>query len=110
MSIKKNCQDTVFAITPEGDVNFCGRFCDGSVGALGNIGKDSLVSILEKKKQTDLYNRLEVLLHEDCKSCEYLNICNGGCPHDALSYSQNYMNKTFLCDAYKQIYSYFKNI
>ena len=105
-----NCQDYVLAISPKGEVCPCGRFCeDSDKYTYGNIRDISLDSIISNQKKSSLYRRADYLQNGECSCCEFWNICAGGCPHDALSYSNNYLNKTFLCSAYKRIFTHISN-
>lgn len=104
---KQNCQREIIAISPEGEVCPCGRFCENSeLFSYGNINDNTLDEILLRQRNSKLSSRSIVLFNGECSGCKYWNICHGGCPHDALSYSHNYLNKTFLCSAYKRLFAH----
>lgn len=104
---KQNCQREIIAISPEGEVCPCGRFCEDSEKfSYGNIVDNTLEEILLRQRSSKLSNRSTVLFNGECSGCKYWSICHGGCPHDALSYSHNYLNKTFLCSAYKRLFAH----
>lgn len=103
-----NCQNNFMAITPSGDVMPCGRFCDDSLRefAHGNLYSESLVDILPRIKQSEVFSRAEYIANSDCSKCKWYNICHGGCPHDGLLNYGNINSKTVLCSAYKLIFNH----
>ncbi len=104
----KNCQDNFFAIAPTGDVMPCGRFCDATLKqyAYGNLHKETLAEILPRIKQSEAYKRSEYIEKSNCKQCKYFDICHGGCLHDGFLKSGDFKSKTFLCSAYKKIFTH----
>jgi uncharacterized protein len=107
----KNCQDNIIAISPNGDVVPCGRFCDNGLKeyAYGNLHMESLVSILAKRKISEIYNRCKYIQESSCGKCEFCTICNGGCLYDGFTKTGDFKSKTFLCSAYKKIFSHIYN-
>lgn len=104
----ENCQDNFFAIAPTGDVMPCGRFCDTALKqyAYGNLRKETLMEILFRIKQSETYKRSEYIEQSNCKQCKYFDICHGGCLHDGFLKSGDFKSKTFLCSAYKKIFTH----
>lgn len=104
----RNCQDNFIAITPTGDVMPCGRFCDNSLKkySYGNLKADSLLQILPRIKESEIYKRLTYIENGSCAKCKYFNICHGGCLHDGFLKSGDFRHKTFLCPAYKKIFAH----
>lgn len=107
----KNCQDNFIAITPTGDVMPCGRFCDNNLKkySYGNLKTESLQQILAKVKESAIYKRFTYIENGSCAQCRYFNICHGGCLHDGFLKSGDFETKTFLCAAYKKIFSHIAN-
>lgn len=107
----KNCQEHFFAIAPDGDIMQCGRFCDTSLKeyAYGNLREGTLSDILPRIKQSEAYKRSEFIEKSSCRRCKYYDICNGGCLHDGFLKSGDFKSKTFLCSAYKKIFSHIEN-
>lgn len=107
----KNCQDSFFAIAPTGDVMPCGRFCDTDLlqFSYGNLHSEELTDVLARIKYSDAYMRSEYIERSDCKTCRYFDICHGGCLHDGFLISGDFKSKTFLCSAYKKIFSHIEN-
>lgn len=72
------------AVFPDGRVTPCDHLPQLT---LGNITDQSLESILkgkEMRKFTEFMNQLRSDF-EYCKSCSYIEFCNGGCPVEAIS-------------------------
>lgn len=105
-TFKKNCQFHFISIAPNGDVYPCGRFHAEPKYVIGNISKASITQLLQTKKNTDLQNRHTFIENSECSACKYLDICHGGCVHDAITYNANPLSKTGLCSAYKKIFSH----
>lgn len=106
-----NCQNVVFAISPLGEVFPCGRFCEENGNfCIGNLQSCSLIDLLCNNQSSVFADRNKLLKEGECKDCPYFDICNGGCPHDAYSYTNNIFNRTFLCKAYKRIFDYLSNV
>lgn len=104
----KNCQEHFVAISPEGDVLPCGRFGDTELRkyAYGNLHKDELVDVLRQAKNTEMYKRAEYIESTDCGKCRFFSVCHGGCLHDGFLRSGDFKSKSFLCSAYKKIFSH----
>ncbi|MDE6543138.1 MAG: radical SAM protein [Muribaculaceae bacterium] len=102
-----NCQNNFLAISPRGDVFPCGRFCDTDTKfSYGNINKEPLEIILKRRKESAQYKRAEYIAKSGCRKCEYYGLCHGGCLHDGFLRNGDFKSKTFLCSAYKQIFSH----
>jgi uncharacterized protein len=104
----RNCQDSFLAISPNGDVVPCGRFCGNELiqYSYGNLHKESLEILLPKIRKSDIYNRYKYIEESSCGTCEYFEVCHGGCLHDGFIKSGDFKSKTFLCDAYKKIFAH----
>lgn len=79
---KKRCdiRRTIFA--PDGKVYGCDQYVNDEKTALGDIRKDSLEDILERKAR--LWEGIKLHIRESgdkmaCSSCEWGNQCSGGC-------------------------------
>lgn len=69
---------------------------------LGNIDKDSLESIVNHEKM-DLFLQKKPALPEQCKSCEFLSLCHGGCPR---ARGNDGVDVEYFCESYQQVYRY----
>lgn len=107
----QNCQDNFFAISPNGDVMPCGRFCDTQLReyAYGNLYEEKLADIMQRRKSAEAYKRADYIENSSCKRCEFFTVCHGGCLHDGFLQSGDFTSKTFLCAAYKKIFSHINN-
>lgn len=108
----RNCQDSVFAISPYGDVFPCGRFCDNSLKdySYGNIKETSLSEILRRRHDSEVYRREYHINNSDCAKCRYFDICHGGCLHDGYLVNKDFKTRTFLCDAYKMVFPHIEKV
>lgn len=106
-----NCQDNFMAIAPTGDVMPCGRFCDNDLlqYSYGNLHNETLAEILPRIKQSETYKRAEYIAQSGCSKCKWFHICHGGCLHDGFLASGDFKHKTFLCPAYKKIFSHIED-
>lgn len=104
----KNCQGNFIAIAPSGDVLPCGRFCNDDLlhYAYGNLHDESLIDILPRIERSEIYKRAEYIAGSECSKCKWYHICHGGCMHDGFLASGDFKHKSFLCHAYKQIFSH----
>ena len=102
----KNCQEGFTCISPNGDIYPCGRFCESVDFNFGNISTIDIDQVLEKKKIFFETERYEKIKNNDCNDCRFLQICNGGCMHDAFISTCGIFGKTNLCGAYKQIFEH----
>jgi uncharacterized protein len=96
-----NCGEKFFLLQSNGDVYSCVRG-QGSEGFYyGNIFKDTAEKILANGNNKIRTVHQEQKLHDDCKKCEYLKICNTGC---AFVKEQQVNGKSYTCELQKQIY------
>ncbi|OFX16467.1 MAG: hypothetical protein A2033_05240 [Bacteroidetes bacterium GWA2_31_9] len=102
---QQDCQKNYFAISSNGDIYPCGRFIGNEFLNFGNISNQNLIEIIDTKDKFFANRRLE-FLKKECSDCKYFDICNGGCMHEAFSATNNFENKTYLCEAYKRIFMY----
>lgn len=106
----RNCQDNFLAISPHGDIFPCGRFCDtDTTYSYGNINEEPLEIILKRRNESAQYKRAEFIANSSCKDCSFFNMCHGGCLHDGYLSGRNFETKTFLCSAYKIIFSHIRD-
>lgn len=102
-----NCQNSFMAVSPYGDIFPCGRFCETDTRySYGNITRESLETIVSNIKKTEIYARGKHIENSSCAKCKYFQLCHGGCLHDGFLKNEDFKSKTFLCSAYKRIFSH----
>jgi uncharacterized protein len=69
---------------------------------LGNVGTDSLKSIVNHPLYEEFLS-FKPALPDQCKSCEYVNLCHGGCPR---SRGDQGKDVDYFCESYKKLYQY----
>lgn len=95
------CLGVFAAISPEGDVYSCQRFCGSREFCLGNVN-DGLTEarILESEG----YRRLSACqegMKAACGDCAHFKYCNGGCLYNTLTAGAD---KDPYCEAYKKTF------
>jgi len=110
-AFNKNCQHSILAISSNGDVVPCGRFCDEELKkyTYGNLHTESLETIWKKIELSDTYKRFEHITNSKCNECDFFNVCYGGCLYDGYVKTGDFKSKSFLCSAYKKIFSHINN-
>lgn len=96
-----NCGERFFLLQSNGDVYSCVRGQGSEEFYYGNIFKNTVDEILEGGKNKIKSVHQEQKLHDDCKECEYLKICNTGC---AFVKNEQVNGKSYTCALQKQIY------
>jgi len=69
---------------------------------LGNIGTDSLESIINHERMGAFLEK-KPALPEQCQSCEFLSLCHGGCPRTR---EDNGGGVEYFCESYRQFFKY----
>ncbi len=87
-----------YVFESNGDVYPCDFYCLDNY-YLGNINEDDFDNIDTKRKAIGFINN-PPNLHEDCKNCEFLYLCRGGCPRYKDS-----NNKFRFCESYKYLFN-----
>ncbi|GEA60591.1 anaerobic sulfatase maturase [Vibrio comitans] len=95
-----------FVLEANGDIYNCDHFVYPE-HKLGNIENVSLrrVASFDKAKEFGLSKKKS--LTSQCKNCDYLFACNGGCPkHRFLNTSDGEYGLSYFCEGYKMFYSH----
>ncbi len=79
---KKRCGLTRTIFAPDGKVYSCDQYLNDEKTSLGDIRKNSLEDILERKAR--LWEEIKIHVRDDgnnmaCSSCEWGSQCSGGC-------------------------------
>ncbi|MBB5173822.1 anaerobic sulfatase maturase [Texcoconibacillus texcoconensis] len=76
---------------------------------LGNVGVDSLEAILNHPRY-DEFLKMKPDLPEACRSCEYLALCNGGCPRNRVGGTERSAmavdDRDYFCTSFKQLFKH----
>ncbi|ADK79789.1 anaerobic sulfatase maturase [Sediminispirochaeta smaragdinae] len=90
-----------------GKIYSCDHFVDHD-HELGNITKESIVSMLNSEKQIRFGRSKIDNLSMGCKECEFLPLCFGGCLRNRRERSSPSSKKpsNYLCDGYRAFYAH----
>ncbi len=93
-------------IEHNGDVYSCDHFVFPEY-LLGNIHRDTITSMMYSKRQLQFgRDKYERLPHQ-CKVCQWLFACNGGCPKDRFCQTvDGEPGLNYLCQDYRQFFAH----
>jgi uncharacterized protein len=89
-----------------GDVYSCDFFVEND-WKLGNVMTHNLDEMLNSSRQ-DIFGKLKADLPEECKTCEWLKKCWGGCTKDRIRDPQDFGSNHF-CISYKMFFEHSDN-
>jgi len=90
------------AIEHNGDLYSCDHFVRPE-NWLGNLQTTDLCVLADSQQQLDFGQAKFTTLPRECRACEFLRICHGGCPKNrVLDASGGGLN--WLCNGYKNFY------
>ncbi len=93
-------------IEHNGDVYSCDHFVFPEY-LLGNINRDTITSMMYSQRQTAFGKAKRERLPGQCRSCQWLFACNGGCPKDRFRQSdEGEDGLNYLCEGYQQYFSH----
>ncbi|MCK4827807.1 radical SAM protein, partial [bacterium] len=72
---------SIISVDPSGNVYPCGRFCQDPNWICGNLLEDDLLEIYNNEKMKQI--RLRGQRIPECNSCEFKDMCGGGCAASA---------------------------
>jgi uncharacterized protein len=98
---KKDCTNFI-SINNDGRVFFCGRFMGNDEFFLGDIIKQKMCDIINGESLLGLSENISSIKQE-CLNCEWLNICNGGCPNHRYFPDKNVSSPYYFCKSTKMI-------
>jgi uncharacterized protein len=100
-----DCMGDTFAVDPNGDIYPCYRFIGLSEWVMGNVYNRPTMADLA---QSDAWKRLQQFkeyVDRECGKCAHVNYCRGGCPYNALVYTDGKITSVDpYCTAYKMIF------
>ncbi len=101
--------DTFQAVAANGDIYPCGRGTQSPGLKLGNIFDEGLKSLSEPAMGNEFIRQIRERrphLLEDCRVCQYRQMCQSGCSAQAYERHGNIYRKTPECSFYKTLYPY----
>ncbi len=99
---------SAFALEANGDMYTCDHYVFPEY-KLGNIHQISIKEVNQGNENRDFGLDKKQSLSSDCRSCEHLPVCNGGCPKHRFSFSSSGKpDQNYLCAGYKTFFSYSK--
>lgn len=100
---EEGCQGAYLGIDSDGKIYPCVRFTHEDRFSIGNV-KDGkpVADLLSNQLIRDLTARNP----DECKDCEYLPICDKGCPYHTYVVTGGFDNPDVNCHANKRIYAH----
>lgn len=93
-------------IEHNGDIYSCDHFVSPEY-LLGNIHRSPINELMYSKKQMDFGQNKREGLPQQCKKCEWLFACNGGCPKDRfMKTDSGEGGLNYMCKGFKQYFSH----
>lgn len=104
-NFSENCARHYIAVSPDGTVHSCIMFVGRPGYAFGNIQISGLDAILKSPvRQRMLRARANQIA--ECRECQWLPICQGGCPHHALIQHGTPLQRDMFCESYRRIFEH----
>jgi uncharacterized protein len=89
-----------------GDVYSCDHFVFPEY-KLGNIRQNTLLEMMYSERQLEFGRMKQGSLPSQCRNCDYLFACNGGCPKDRFALTDDgEANLNYLCKGYHQFFKH----
>ena len=89
-----------------GDIYACDHFVYPEY-RLGNIKETPIAKLARSKSQTGFGDDKWERLPAQCRSCEYLNLCFGGCPRNRFIFTNDgEAELNYLCEGYRSFFSH----
>lgn len=101
----KQCGRAV-ALEHNGDLYSCDHFVSHG-HKLGNIHDRPIAELANRPEQEDFGRRKSAALPACCRECDFLFVCNGGCPKDRLIETPDgQAGLNYLCSGMKMFFSH----
>ena len=97
----ENCGERFFLLQADGNMYSCVRGQGVHQFYHGNIFTDEVEFILNKAKSNIADVNQKLGFNKECQTCEYLGICNTGCP---FVKNETNSGKSYTCTLQKEIY------
>ncbi len=94
------------AIEHNGDLYCCDHFVFPEY-KLGNVMEQQMKTLHQSSRQQDFGNEKKTKLPAQCRKCNFVSVCTGGCPKDRISVTQEgEPGLNYLCQGYKTFYAH----
>jgi uncharacterized protein len=96
----------VLIVEHDGGVYSCDHFVNKE-HCIGNLKTSQLSEIIESPVQRRFGYDKQALLPGQCRACSWLDVCNGGCPKDRFSLSEDgEPGLNYLCSGLRRFFSH----
>ncbi len=103
-----DCLGKYSAVSPDGNIFSCQRFVGKEAFRLGRLGSHGPESPLEESPAWQRLEARRANLADECGGCEFYDLCQGGCPYQALGadglFSKGSLRDPY-CVTYRQIFN-----
>jgi uncharacterized protein len=100
-----DCMGDTFAVGPEGSIYPCYRFVGMPDYVMGNVRDRPSMEKLAQSPAWKLLHKFKEYVDQECKKCNYLKFCRGGCPYNAIAPTEGEIKGVDPhCTAYKMIF------
>ena len=97
-------------VEQDGSVYSCDHFVT-SEHRIGDINTTHLGILADSTSQIRFGNNKHDMLPAQCLSCQWLNLCNGGCPKDRFIQTEDgEQGLNHLCEGFQQFFSYIQPV
>lgn len=104
-----DCMGDTFAIGPDGSIYPCYRFVGMPDYVMGNVRDHPTQEDLMDSKPGKLMMKYKAYVDKNCKACDHIRYCRGGCPYNAIApYEGRIKGVDPHCVAYKKIFDEIK--
>ncbi len=97
----KHCEQQ-FVLEADGRIYPCDFFVQAK-WAMGNILEDDLGTMLDGPKY-QAFVQQSVQFPKECGSCQWVNLCNGGCPRNRTLFDRPPDSSNYFCVTYKTFF------
>jgi uncharacterized protein len=109
-----DCLGGYLAVAPDGGIYPCQRFSAMPEYRLGNVDDCPSAQALATSAVWRMFQARQERMAEECKGCDHLDICRGGCPYNVLATDGRSLSSLGKpsglrdpgCPAYKRVFSY----
>ncbi|MFC1946555.1 anaerobic sulfatase maturase [Chloroflexota bacterium] len=96
----------VLIVEHDGGIYSCDHFVNRD-HYIGNLESSPLSELVDIEVQRQFGKNKRKLLPQQCRSCSWLEVCNGGCPKDRFGVAEDgEPGLNYLCDGLRRFYSY----